>query len=44
MKLLKILLLGAFFASTPLILTACEQESQLEEGVEEVGDEIDDAM
>lgn len=43
MKFLNIMLLGAFLVSAPLMLTACEEQSSLEEGVEEVGDEIDDA-
>lgn len=43
MKVLKIILMGFFLTATPLMLTACEDESALEEGVEEVGDEIDDA-
>lgn len=43
MQYLKMLLLGLAFVSTPLVLSACEDESALEEGVEEVGDEIDDA-
>lgn len=43
MKILKIMMIGMFLASTPILLTACEDESALEEGVEEIGDEIDDA-
>lgn len=43
MKILKIMMIGMFLASTPTLLTACEDESALEEGVEEIGDEIDDA-
>ena len=43
MKLLKLLLLGVFLTSAPMALSACEQESELEEGVEEIGDEVDDA-
>lgn len=43
MKTLKTALFALFMLSTPFLVTACEQESSLEEGVEEVGDEIDDA-
>ena len=43
MKAIKLFMLGLFLVGTPLFMTACEQESSLEEGIEEVGDEIDDA-
>jgi hypothetical protein len=43
MKLIKLMLLGVFLAATPLLMMACEQESDLEEGIEEIEDEIDDA-
>lgn len=43
MKILKIFMLGIFLASTPMILTACDDNSSLEEGAEEISDEIDDA-
>ncbi len=50
MKMLKMIMLGAFLVATPMALTACEQDSALEnaaedvnEGMEEVADEIDDA-
>jgi hypothetical protein len=50
MKFLKYLFMGVFFLSAPMALTACEQESALEEstenieeGAEEISDEIDDA-
>lgn len=43
MKVLKYIFLGAFLMATPLALSACEQQSPIEEGLEEVGDEIDDA-
>ena len=43
MKILKIFIMGLFLASTPMMLSACEQQSDLEEGIEEIGDEIDDA-
>jgi hypothetical protein len=44
MNLLKVLFMGVFLFSTPMLLTACEDESALEEGAEEISDEIDDAM
>jgi len=41
---MKLVLLGFFAVSTPLLLAACEQENNgAEEVMEEVGDEIDDA-
>lgn len=50
MKIFKLILMGVFLASTPVLVTACEQDSALEnaaedidEGIEEVQDEIDDA-
>ncbi len=43
MKSLKILLAALFLATTPFIITACEQEGPVEESMEEVGDDIDDA-
>lgn len=43
MNLLKLMMLGFFMLSTPVLLGACEQESSLEEAAEEVSDEIDDA-
>ena len=43
MKFLNVLLLGTFLVSAPLMLTACEEQGPLEEGVEEIEDEIDDA-
>jgi hypothetical protein len=43
MNILKLMMLGLFMVSTPLMLSACEQESQLEESVEEAGDEIEEA-
>jgi hypothetical protein len=36
-------MIGLFLASTPLLLSACEQESALEENMEEAGDEIEEA-
>ena len=43
MKSLKVLFIALTLATTPLIITACEQEGPVEESLEEVGDEIDDA-
>lgn len=43
MKIIKVFLMAIFLASTPLLLTACEDESSLEEAAEEISDEIDDA-
>lgn len=42
MNLLKILLLGTFMISGPILLTACEEQSPVEEAAEEAADEIDD--
>ena len=39
----KLILLSIFALSAPFALAACEKESEVEEAVEEVGDEIDDA-
>ena len=43
MKYFKFLMMGVALAGTPLMLTACEEKSALEEAAEEVEDEIDDA-
>ena len=43
MNYLKITLACLFLASTPLMLTSCDKNSDLEEASEEVSDEIDDA-
>tara|TARA_R100001143_G_C3237250_1_gene77448 strand:- start:128 stop:265 length:138 start_codon:yes stop_codon:yes gene_type:complete len=43
MKLLKMMMMGVFLAGTPVLLTACEDETQLEESMEEAGDEIENA-
>lgn len=43
MNILKLIMLGLFAFSTPVILAACEQETPAEETMEEVSDEIDDA-
>jgi|TARA_A100000164_G_C21385907_1_gene530832 hypothetical protein len=43
MKYLKLILACLFLASTPLMLSACDKNSDLEEAAEEVSDEIDDA-
>ncbi len=50
MRFLRLVLMGLFIVSGSAALTACEQESNLEEGAEEisegaeeVADEIDDA-
>lgn len=43
MKALNLVLLAAFLIGTPLMITACEQQSPLEEAAEEVSDEVDDA-
>lgn len=43
MKLSKLILLSAFALTMPLLLSACERESSVEEAIEEVSDEIDDA-
>lgn len=43
MKLFKLFLVALALTSTPLLITACDQNSSLEEGAEEVSDEIDDA-
>lgn len=43
MKFAKMAFFALFIMSAPFALIACEDESALEEGVEEVGDEIDDA-
>ena len=44
MKLFRLFVLGMCLMSLPMVITACEQENSIEEGAEEVGDEIDDAM
>ncbi|MGB0720556.1 MAG: hypothetical protein ACPGRX_08780 [Bdellovibrionales bacterium] len=43
MKLLKTGIIAIALIGTPLLISACEQKSDLEEGVEEIQDEIDDA-
>ena len=43
MSIFKITLMAALLLSTPLLLSACEDKNALEEGAEEVSDEIDDA-
>lgn len=43
MKLIKLAIVGICLASTPALITACDQNNSLEEGVEEIADEIDDA-
>lgn len=43
MKQFKLFILALCLIGTPLMITACEQESDVEEAVEEVNDEIDDA-
>lgn len=43
MKLLKIMMMGVFLAGTPVLLTACEDETVFEENMEEAGDEIENA-
>ena len=44
MNILKLFFMGVLLFSTPLMLTACEDENAIEEGAEEISDEIDDAM
>ena len=43
MRLFKIFLMGIALASTPLVISACDENTTLEEGAEEVADEVDDA-
>ena len=43
MNLLKMMMFGLFMLTTPLMLSACDQNNSAEEAVEEIGDEIDDA-
>jgi hypothetical protein len=43
MKYLQAILMGTFLFSAPMVLVACDQDSSLEEGAEEIADEIDDA-
>ncbi|WP_293959475.1 hypothetical protein [Sneathiella sp.] len=43
MKVLKMMLMGFVLVAAPLALSACEDEGPVEEAVEEVTDEIDDA-
>lgn len=43
MKLLHLIMAGLFLFSAPLLLSACKEESPVEEAVEEVQDEVDDA-
>lgn len=43
MKVFKLFLLALVLTSTPLLISACDNNSSLEEAAEEVSDEIDDA-
>lgn len=43
MKLFKLFLVALALTSTPMLLAACDQNTSLEEGAEEVSDEVDDA-
>lgn len=43
MKLFKYFILGLALISAPAALVACDNDSSLEEGAEEISDEIDDA-
>lgn len=43
MTFMKYAVLGFFMVTTPLMITACDNNNSVEEAAEEVSDEIDDA-